>query len=174
MKKSMIVRIVTMVGLLLTVVVILAFLTWKDISAGLPSFDKLQLVTVNSFRADFGRASIEFFDAQGHRFQTSRISNDEMNRIKNALGRRVPVYIRYGRWQSLFPSNKIFTVHQLEIEDSVVIPYERLVLAKQKEQDHKFLIILGSVIISIGAIIFGVRLGLRPLRAPVADITTER
>jgi hypothetical protein len=157
------------------------FLTWKDMSAGIPAFSELQLAKANSFRPDFGRdpvirggrASIEFFDAQGHRFQTPRITDDELSRIKDALGRGVPVYIRYGRWLSPFPSAKIFTVYQLEIDDSVVVPYERLARTKQKEQDHRFLIISLVVIVSIVAIFFGVRLGMRVRRYKLADNTTK-
>lgn len=177
-QRAKIFRIVTILGVLLSAVV---FLTWRDMSTGVPKFDELQVVTANSFRPDFGRdpllrggrASIEFFDDMGHRFQTPRISDEELGQIKNALVRNIPVHIRYGDWMSPFPSTKIFTIYQLEIGDAVIIPYERLALAKQKEQDHKVFIISMVVLGSCGAIYFGVKRGMRVHRSPSANNTIK-
>lgn len=138
-------------------------LTWRELSLKVPDFDDLQVAQANPFRADYGGSSIEFFDARGHRFQVRVPSGSAMEKIKTALDQGVPVYIRYGRWNSPFKSNMMSTVYQLEIADSVVIAYELSISAITVKKDHKTLIISVFGFISMGAIFSGVRLGMKAL-----------
>lgn len=142
------VRIVVMIVFALGVCGIL-FLSWKDIYSEIPRFDQLQRARANEFRANIAREvsnpleySIEFFDPSGKRYQTSGIDKAAFDQITAALSTNAPVFIRYGRWRAAFPSATIVTVYQLEIGDRVVIPYEKLATARQREQAAGPLIIL--------------------------------
>jgi hypothetical protein len=57
----------------------------------------------------------------------------------------------------------IFTVYQLEMADTVVIAYEQSISAITVKQNHKILIISVFGFISMAAIFFGVRLGMKAL-----------
>lgn len=164
--KRRMARIVVIVGFLLGGLAFITAVNYRDMSAEIPAFDELVAVEANSFRPEYplirrGGGSIEFFDEQEQRFKTPRIGEEDVAGIEEALGRGVPVTIRYGRWLSPFPSTKIFTVYQLEMENSVIIPYERLARDQQRKRDSMIPVLSLSVLISLGAIFLGVRLGLK-------------
>lgn len=167
-------RIVIIAGALLCGLVFLMVLNYKDMSAEIPAFDELVTVEANSFRPNYplirrGGGSIEFHDDKGQRFQTPRIGEEDVASIEEALGCGTPVHIRYGRWRSPFVSTKIFSVYQLEVGSSVVIPYEQLAQSQQKRKDAMIPVLILSAVVSMAAIFLGVRLGLRCVHTYSAD-----
>lgn len=144
------------------------FLAWKDIYAEVPKLEQLQELRANGFRVDKAREvynpmaySMEFYDKAGKRYQIAGMEKPEFDRIAAALSSNEPVVLRYGKWHAVFPSDKIFTVYQVEVGQQVVIPYSRLASARQREQSGGPLIMLSSIL-AVGLVIwFGVRRQMR-------------
>lgn len=159
-------RIIAIIGVLVGGLVCLLVLNYKDMGADIPNSDELGVIEANSLRAEYpwirkGGGSIEFHDADGLRFQTPRVSEEDLKIIEEALRKGVPVTIRYGRWLSRFPSSKIFTVYQLEVGGSILMPYERLAQYQKKTRDSMGLVLTLSTVVGLGAIGYGVWLGMR-------------
>jgi len=140
------------------------FLSWKDIYSEVPKFEQLQEAHANGFRVDMGREvysplqySLEFYDKSGKRYQVSGAEKIERDQIATALSADEPVFLRYGRWRSPFPSTKIFTVYQVEVGTRVIIPYERLATARHREQSAGPMIMLCTILAAGVAIFIGVR-----------------
>jgi len=139
-------------------------LSWKDIYSEVPTFEQLQEARANGFRVNMAREvysplqySLEFYDKSGKRYQVRGIEKPEFDQIATALSADDPVFIRYGKWYSAFPSAKIFTVYQVEVGKRVIIPYERLATARQREQSAGPLIMLCTILVAGLAIFMGVR-----------------
>lgn len=142
----------------------ICFLSWKDIYAEAPKFDQLQEARANGFHAKIEAEvwgvhdySIEFYDSLGKRFQARGVDKSAVDLIRAALPTEVPVLIRYGRWRSVFPSTKIFTIYQVEVGKQVVVPYSRLANAIQREQSGGPWIILCTILMACGAVFFVTR-----------------
>ena len=140
------------------------FLSWKDIYSDVPKCEQLQEARANGFRVDMAREvhspleySLEFYDKLGKRYEVRGAEKAERDQIATALAGDEPVFLRYGRWRSPFPSTKIFTVYQVEVGTRVIIPYERLARASQREQSAGPMIMV-CTILAAGLVIFiGVR-----------------
>jgi hypothetical protein len=142
----------------------IVFLSWKDIYSEVPKFEQLQEARANGFRVDMAREvysplqySMEFYDKSGKRYQVRGIEKPEFELIAAALSDDEPVFLRYGRWRSPFPSANIFTVYQVEVGKRVIIPYERLATARHREQSAGPLIMLCTILVAGLAIFIGVR-----------------
>jgi hypothetical protein len=140
------------------------FLSWKDIYSEVPRIEQLQEARANGFRVSMAKEvysplqySLEFYDESDKRYQVRGIEKSELDQITAALSADEPVFLRYGRWRSPFPSTKIFTVYQVEVGKRVIIPYERLATARHREQSSGPLIMFCTVLAAGLAIFIGVR-----------------
>jgi hypothetical protein len=140
------------------------FLSWKDIYSDVPKFEQLQEARANGFRVDIAREvysplqySLEFYDKAGKRYQVRGAEKTEHDQIAAALSTDEPVFLRYGRWRSPFPSTKIFTVYQVEVRTRVIIPYGRLARASHREQLAGPMIMLCTILAAGLGIFIGVR-----------------
>ena len=161
-------RLVITIGLLLVGLVAVSSWHWKELNVEVPPFSDLRIAQANRFRSDMGyglgKSSIEFFDNQGNRFQAPGIASDERKIIRDALDRNDPVHLYFGPWRSPFSSRKIFTVYQLEIGDTLVIPYSRLAAASENKKNNRFMIMTVSLMIMMVTVAFGITMGLRARR----------
>jgi len=147
-------RLIWVIALLLLGFSAVSYFHWKKDNADIPPLESLDVIQANELGTDMAeslsKSSIEFSDVKGNRYQVGQVGSDEWVRIKQALLGAEPVILRYGPWRTPLPNNKIFTVYQLEIGDTVVLPYSRITDSMMLVKRHSLILTLAPIVLIAG------------------------
>ena len=147
-------RLIWMIALLLLGFSAVSYFHWKQDNADIPPLESLDVIQANELSTDMAnslsKSSIEFSDVAGNRYQVDQVGSDEWIRIKEALQGTEPVILRYGPWRTPLPNKKIFTVYQLEIGDTITLPYARITGSMMLMKQHSLILTLAPIVLIVG------------------------
>lgn len=147
-------RLIWVIALLLLGFSAVSYFHWKKDNLDIPPLESLDVIQTNELGTDMAhslsKSSIEFTDSAGNRYQVDQVGSSEWVRIKDALQGTEPVILRYGPWRTPLPSKKIFTVYQLEIGDTIVLPYARITGSMMLVKRHSLVLTLAPIMLIVG------------------------
>jgi hypothetical protein len=147
-------RLIWVIALLMLGFSAVSYFHWKKDNADIPPLESLDVIQANELGTDmansFSKSSIEFSDVKGNRYQVDQVGGDEWVRIKHALQGTEPVILRYGPWRTPLPNKKIFTVYQLEIGDTIVLPYSRITGSMMLVKQNSLILTLAPIVLITG------------------------
>lgn len=151
-----------MIVMVLLAIVILgiSYFHYQDMVKPIPEFASLKQIPAAGMRYEVARprgggnhVSFEFTDQSGNRFQTEYMEAEEARAILEAL-ERGGVILSVGRWKCTFESNSIFTIYHMTSGDKVLIDYKRIAESKKKEQQNAVFVMVLSLVLSVGIVVF--------------------
>ena len=138
----------------------ISYLHYQDMVKPIPEFESLKQIPADGMRYEIARprgvssqVSFEFTDQSGNRFQTDYMESEEARAIKDAL-EHGGVILSVGWWKHAIKSNSIFTVYHMTRGDKVLIDYKRIAESKKKEQQGAVPVVVISLILSVGIVVF--------------------
>jgi flagellar basal body-associated protein FliL len=133
---------------------------YQDMVKPIPEFESLKQIPADGMRYEIARprgissqVGFEFTDQSGNRFQTDYMEAEEARAIKDAL-ERGGVILSVGRWEHAIESNSIFTVYHMTRGDKVLVDYKRVAESKKKEQQVAVPVVVISLVLTVGIVVF--------------------
>lgn len=148
---------------------------YRSMVQPIPDFRSLKQIRADGMRYEIARArgvsdqvSFEFYDRNGKRYQTDYMGPQQAKAIEDALHRE-GVVLSVGRWKAAFESNSIFSVYHMTRGDEVLIDYKRMADSKVVEQQNAVPVIVCSLVLFVGIVVFVLLIGFRHRHAPPID-----
>jgi phosphoglycolate phosphatase/pyrophosphatase PpaX len=127
------------------IILFFSWVAWTDMTRPVPKFTELKIADATSFVWRGG----EFVDSKGVRYQMPRAGALDVNTVREAIQNGLPVRIYYGRWDSILPSDNIYTIYQIEIENSIEISHRQCEEAKEEEKRGAPIVIISLFALGI-------------------------
>jgi hypothetical protein len=147
-------RLIWVIALLLLGFSAVSYFHWKKDNAVIPPLESLDVIQANELGTDMAnslsKSSIEFTDSAGNRYQVDQVGSNEWVRIKEAIQGAEPVILRYGPWRTPLPNKKIFTVYQLEIGETIILPYSRITGSMMLVKQNSLILTLAPTVLIVG------------------------
>ena len=137
------------------------YLHWRDATEPIPEFGELRQISSASLkyeRACKNSCRLVFHDGDTRSFETRYLPRTDVARIE-ALLRERDLTLYYGRWDSPFPSEKIFSIYHIESDLGVVLDYAGSAEVAARGQSAATPVLLLSTAVLGVAVFLGVRLG---------------
>jgi hypothetical protein len=129
------------------------FFHYREMTKPFPPVASLRQIPADGMRYELGGHSqrgFEFFGPDGKRYQTGYMDKEEAMAIEKEL-QQGGVILAVGPWKSALESDSIFTVYHMTKGEKVLMDYNQLAIAKEKEQKMALPVIGLSALLIAGA-----------------------